>query len=95
MGGAGRFDAHLNRLRLLDGREMKFEGIAHDLEDKEPGRRASSRIQGTQSSSPSLGETVVEGAATSLLGKVGDVVDGADVVHLGLRWRGCATCAVP
>lgn len=77
---SGRFDAHFTRLRLPDGRELAFDGIAYDLDDKKPGIRASSRIQGTSNAnSPTLAEDLARGTGNTLLGKVGGS-DAVDVV---------------
>ncbi len=76
---AGRFDARFTRLKLADGTEIVFSGIAYDSDDKKPGIRATSRIQGGSGQSTGLGETLVKGAANTLLGKVpgGDAADVA------------------
>ena len=94
--GTGRFELRLTRLRLPDGREVEFQGIAYDLEDKKPGLRASSRIQGGGPKEAGIGEKLVKGTANTLLGKVsgGDVADvaqGAGQTVLGHDSRGQAT----
>lgn len=76
---SGRFDARFTRLKLSDGTEIVFAGIAYDSDDKKPGIRASSRIQGGGGQSSGIGEALVKGAANTLLGKVpgGDATDVA------------------
>lgn len=76
---AGRFDARFTRLKLPDGSEFVFSGIAYDSDDKKPGIRATSRIQGGSGQSSGLGDALVKGAANTLLGKVpgGDATDVA------------------
>ncbi|MDP1918910.1 MAG: protein kinase [Myxococcales bacterium] len=76
---AGRFDARFTRLKLADGTEIVFSGIAYDSDDKKPGIRATSRIQGGSGQSSGLGDALVKGAANTLLGKVpgGDAADVA------------------
>jgi serine/threonine-protein kinase len=69
--GAGRFDIQFTRLRFPDGREVAFEGIAYDTDDKKPGLRATQRIQTATESETGLGEKLARGTASSLLNKVG------------------------
>jgi serine/threonine protein kinase len=93
--GTGRFDLRLTRLKLPDGREVEFAGIAYDMEDKKPGLRASSRIQGATAKDTGLGEKLVKGTANTLLGKVGgsdvgDLAQGAGQTVLGQDSRGQA-----
>ncbi|MFT3714022.1 MAG: protein kinase [Archangium sp.] len=76
--GAGRFDVQFTKLKLPDGRELEFAGLAYDADDKRPGLRASSRIQGTAGKSQGLGEKLVRGTANTMLGKI-DGEGGADL----------------
>lgn len=73
----GRFDVRFSRLKLPDGTEVPFEGIAYDNEDKKPGLRPSSRVQQGPGRSTGVGEAVLKGTANALLGKAGgnDAVD--------------------
>ena len=77
-----RFNIHFSRIKLPDGREAAFDGIAYDMEDKKPGLRSSQHIRGASSQGPSVAEAVVKGAATAIIGKapgndVSDVLKGA------------------
>lgn len=76
---AGRFDVRFNRLRLPDGQEVPFQGLAYDLTDNKAGLKATSRVTGTGNQGPSLGEKLVKGTANAVLSKVGgdDAVDVA------------------
>jgi hypothetical protein len=99
--GAGRFDVRFTRLKLADGTEVPFHGIAYDGDDKKPGVRATSRIQGGSTSEPGLGEALARGTANALLGKVpgGDVADvakgaGQTVINHDANTRSGATEAL-
>ena len=65
-----RFNIHFSRIKLPDGREAAFDGIAYDTEDKKPGLRSSQHIRGASSQGPSVAEAVVKGAATPRFRKV-------------------------
>jgi serine/threonine protein kinase len=76
--GAGRFDVRFNRLRLPDNRELSFEGLAMDANDRKPGLFPSRRISISRSA-PGLVSRLIKGTASGVLGKVtgGDGVDVA------------------
>jgi len=67
---AGRFLVTFVRLRLPDGSEVQFEGVAIDVADRKPGLLATRRIDGDQPprSRESLGGDIARGAASTLLG---------------------------
>jgi serine/threonine-protein kinase len=66
----GRFLVAFQRLRLPDGTEAAFEGLAMDVTDGKPGLLASRRVTGGSgtSSRESVGGEIAKGAASTVLG---------------------------
>jgi hypothetical protein len=65
----GRFLITFTRLRLPDGAESAFDGLAMDVADGKPGLLASRRMSAERSGSqPSVGGEIAKGAASTVLG---------------------------
>jgi serine/threonine protein kinase len=62
-----RFTIRFYRLRLPDRREIAFEGLAYDLNERKPGLPASRRIEGTARQGAPLVAKIAKGAAETLL----------------------------
>ena len=77
---SGRFDVKLARIKLPDGVEVPFAGIAYDTSDKKPGLNPSRRITSAAAQGPVIAEQVLGVGAKALLGKVGGN-DAADVAR--------------
>jgi len=64
----GRFLITFTRLRLPDGSEAQFEGVAMDVSDGKPGLLANRRMSAERSDSrPSIGGEIAKGAASTVL----------------------------
>lgn len=82
--GTGRFDVTLSRLKLPNGEEIPFAGIAWDSADKKPGLVPSRKISSSSSqSNPNVAGQIAKDTANIALGKVsvggdvGDIAKGA------------------
>jgi predicted Ser/Thr protein kinase len=66
----GRFLVAFQRMRLPDGTEAAFEGLAMDVTDGKPGLLASRRVSATSSTSSreNVGGEIAKGAASTVLG---------------------------
>ena len=91
---AGRFLVTLVRLRLPDGSEVQFEGVALDMVDRKPGLLATRRIDGDQPprSRESIGGDIAKGAASTVLnaatgaaGLPGQLMNGAGQTVINQR----------
>jgi serine/threonine-protein kinase len=96
----GRFLVAFQRLRLPDGTEAAFEGLAMDVTDGKPGLLASRRVTGGSgtSSRESVGGDIAKGAASTVLGAAtgsaglaGQVANGAGQTALNLHGDAPAT----
>jgi hypothetical protein len=87
-----RFLVTFNRLRLPDGTEVHFDGVAMDVADGKPGLSASRRLGGGGSVQENVGGTVAREAASTVLeaatagvGVGGQVASGAAQTVLNAR----------
>jgi len=87
-----RFLVTFERLRLPDGTEAHFDGVAMDVADGKPGLAASRRLGSGGSSQESVGSTVARGAASTVLdaatlgaGVGGQLAGGAGQTVLNAR----------
>jgi hypothetical protein len=62
-----RFLLTLHRLRLPDGTDVRFEGVALDVVDGKPGLLASRRLNAGSTPNEGVGGTVARGAASTVL----------------------------
>ena len=89
----GRFLITFTRLRLPDGGEVQFEGLAMDVTDGKPGLLASRHVTPDRNSTQeSVASTVARGAASSVLGAAtggagiaGQVANGAGQTVINTR----------
>jgi len=63
----GRFLVSFQRLRLPDGTEVHFDGVAMDAADGKPGLQATRRLAVAGSGQDSVGASVARGAAATAL----------------------------
>jgi len=64
----GRFLVTFSRLRLPDGTEVHFDGVAMDVADRKPGLQATRRLTSGNASQESVSGELVRGAAATVLG---------------------------
>ncbi len=90
-----RFLVTLHRLRLPDGTEVLFEGVALDVADGKPGLLATRRLGGGSAPREGAGGTVARGAASTVLntatagGSLGEqLANGAGQTALGVTGSG-------
>ncbi len=67
----GRFLIHFGTIRLPDSREVRFQGLAMDLDDGKPGLQAGRRIAGAAPKQDSVAKQVLKDTANTVLAKVG------------------------
>lgn len=63
-----RFLVAFNRLRLPNGTEVHFDGVALDVADGKPGLLATRRLTGGSAAQEGVGTSVARGAASTVLG---------------------------
>lgn len=66
-----RFLITFGTIRLPDSREIRFQGLAMDIDDGKPGLQAGRRIAGPAPKQDSVAGQVLKGTANTVLSKVG------------------------